>query len=463
VSAEPRADALVGTVLEGAYRITRLIGQGGMGAVYEGMQLRLNKRVAIKLMAPDLAANRQALARFHREAEITSHLGHPHLVTVVDFGQAESGEPYLVMEYLEGEDLDHRLRRVGRMPIDAVVHVVRQVASALNAAHDQGVVHRDLKPGNIFLVQIQGEPDFVKVLDFGVSKMMAARTRLTNVRTTVGTPTYMSPEQATGMVDEIDHRVDQWALACIAWEMLLGRPPFVADDVTALLFQIVKMDPQPLTPRVPDLPPDVETELRRALNKRPADRFPTIRAFSRAFATAALGRPADLTPVPFLLSSLSPSNANIGPIEAQAAKTPDAPLATRTPPDEAAPQAPLPVGNNTVSVRRWRRIRPVHAIVAAAALLLFGAFLLFRSSTVPKPANTNQPVRAPAIVTPIEPPAPPVVPEPPQVQPGSVKHESHTKSGKSAKPAVPAGRERIRPRTTPSPAPEAKRQLIKDL
>ena len=137
---EPRMNAPVGTVLEGAYRITRLIGEGGMGAVYEAVQLRLNKLVAIKLMARDLAANREALARFHREAEITSHLGHPHLVNVIDFGQAESGEPYLVMEYLEGEDLDQRLGRCGTVPIDLAVHITKQTASALGAAHAQGVV-----------------------------------------------------------------------------------------------------------------------------------------------------------------------------------------------------------------------------------------------------------------------------------------------------------------------------------
>ena len=464
----PQIDARVGTVLEGAYRITRLIGVGGMGAVYEAVQLRLNKRVAIKLMARDLAANQEALTRFHREAEITSRLGHPHLVNVIDFGQAESGEPYLVMEYLEGEDLDHRLRRVSRMPIEAVVHVVRQAASALNAAHEQGIVHRDLKPGNIFLVEIPGEPDFVKVLDFGISKMMASRTRLTNARSTLGTPLYMSPEQATGMVDEVDHRVDQWSLACIAWEMLLGRPPFVADDVTALLFQIIKMDPHPLAPRVPGLPEAVETELRHALSKRPVDRFPTIRAFSRAFASAASGQPADVTPAPFLLSSLSPASANIEHGEAQVANTPGTPLATRTPPDESAPQAALPsVGHNTVSVRRWRRIKPVHAIIAAAAaLLLLGTLRLFRSSSAPKPATTNNPVSAPVIITPIPlPPAPPVVnPEPSQVQPAAVEPESpRTKPGKSAKPSSPAGRERAKHPTTPSHRPKAKPQLIRDL
>jgi serine/threonine-protein kinase len=464
-------DALVGTVLEGAYRITRLIGEGGMGAVYEAVQLRLAKRVAVKLMARHLAADEKALARFHREAEITSHLGHPHLVAVVDYGQAESGEPYLVMEYLEGEDLDHRLRRVGRMPIESVVRVVKQVASALSAAHAQGIVHRDLKPGNIFLVQIPGEPDFVKVLDFGISKMMAARTRLTNASSAVGTPIYMSPEQATGLVEEVDHHVDQWALACIAWEMLLGHPPFVADDVTALLYQIIKMDPHPLTPRVPGLPPGVELELRQALAKRPADRFPSIREFSHAFESAALGRPPDLTPAPVQLVSETPSGAILGFSETQVSHTPATPLAPQTPSEESAPAATsMPVGNDTVTVPRWTKIKPVHAIIAAAGvLLLIGAFLLFRSNPGPKPGttDTSNPVATPMIVVPIQPtPAPPaiapeVVPVQPEVRPGLGEPESpRLKPVRSAKPTLPAGREKAKQPTSGS---KTKRQLIKQL
>jgi len=178
---DPQGGALVGAVLEGAYRITRLLGEGGMGAVYEAVHLRLNKRVAVKLMSRELAANGEALARFHREAEITSRLGHPHLVSVIDFGAAESGEPYLVMEYLDGEDLDHRIRRDGRLSLETAVEITKQVASALDAAHAEGVVHRDLKPANVFLVKVRGESDFVKVLDFGVSKIKAARTKLTRV------------------------------------------------------------------------------------------------------------------------------------------------------------------------------------------------------------------------------------------------------------------------------------------
>src|ERR1017187_10128703 len=225
--AETQWDTRLGTVLEGAYRITRLIGEGGMGAVYEAIQLRLNKRVAVKLMARQLTANQDALARFRREAAITSRLGHPHLVNVIDFGASEAGEPYLVMEYLEGEDLDQRLGRRGSLPVDLAVHITKQTASPLAAAHAEGVVHRDLKPANVFHLHVPGELDFVKVLDFGISKVKAAGVKLTKAAVALGTPFYMSPEQAAGMTDAIDHPADQWALACITWEMLCGHTPFV--------------------------------------------------------------------------------------------------------------------------------------------------------------------------------------------------------------------------------------------
>jgi tRNA A-37 threonylcarbamoyl transferase component Bud32 len=284
--------ALIGTTLDGAYRITRLIAEGGMSAVYEAVQLRLNQRVAVKVMARELASNQEALARFRREADITSRLRHPHLVTVSDFGTAPEGQPYLVMEYLEGIDLEHRIRQVGQLPLPTVVHIAQQVSSALGAAHDQGIVHRDLKPANVFLVELTGEPDFAKVLDFGISKVRAANTQLTKASSIIGTPNYMSPEQATGMLDEIDHRTDQWALACIVWEMLAGRPPFAADDMSAVFYQVIHLDPQPLGKHRPDLPPAVEAVLRRALSKSMAERFPSLRDFATALAGAASGQSA---------------------------------------------------------------------------------------------------------------------------------------------------------------------------
>ena len=493
---DPRMDALVGTVLEGAYRITRLIGEGGMGAVYEAVQLRLSKRVAIKLMARDLAANREALARFHREAEITSHLGHPHLVTVFDFGQAESGEPYLVMEYLEGEDLDHRLRRVGRLPIETTVHVIRQVASALNAAHDQGVVHRDLKPGNVFLVQVPGEPDFVKVLDFGISKMKAARTQLTSASAVMGTPTYMSPEQATGMIDDIDHRADQWALACIAWEMLSGRCPFIADEPAALLYQIINLDPHPLAPRVPGLPSAVETALRRALRKKPAERFSSMREFSREIEAAAFGRPADATPAPVMVSSVSsPASATIGYGATPVPPTPPTPPtparqpAARAPQDTRKPDSDRAAPGNRVTplhaivarakemaqsaIGQLNRIKPIHAIIAGTGvLLLLGAFLLLRSSPAPKPAVTGvaQPVATPLP----QPPAPPVAaPEPTAATTARPEHRSarpkHQKwidtptDGEASKPNPFTGGQSNKPAQTTTPRRKARKKLFEEL
>jgi eukaryotic-like serine/threonine-protein kinase len=304
--AEAQSDRLAGVVLGGAYRLVGCIGQGGMGAVYEAHHLRLQKRVAVKLMNRAIASNEEALARFHREASVASRLGHPHLVNVVDFGTSHQGEPYLVMEHLEGEDLDRRIHRARTVPLGTAVEITRQVASALAAVHAKGIVHRDLKPANIFLVQVPGEPDFVKVLDFGVSKMKAARTKLTADSSMVGTPKYMSPEQASGSNDEVDHRADQWALACIVWEMLTGTAPFDADDIQALFFRLVNLPPAPLSKSAPDLPSAVEPVLLRALSKRPADRYASIREFARAFQTAAVGSWTELTPMPFRRAESEP-------------------------------------------------------------------------------------------------------------------------------------------------------------
>lgn len=297
---ETPASSLIGTTLEGAYRITRLIAQGGMSAVYEATHLRLNQRLAVKVMARELSSNQEALSRFQREAEITSQLRHPHLVTVMDFGTAPAGQPYMVMEYLEGIDLDHRIRQLGTLPLASAVHITKQVASALVAAHDRGVVHRDLKPANIFLVELPGEPDFAKILDFGISKVRAANTQLTKASSIIGTPNYMAPEQATGMLDEIGPRTDQWSLACIVWEMLSGRPPFAADDVSAVFYQAIHLEPQPLRRPAPDLPAAVESVLRRGLSKNMDDRFPSVRDFAEALAAAAKGQPAASTTLSFV-------------------------------------------------------------------------------------------------------------------------------------------------------------------
>ena len=364
--AEAESDRLVGLVLGGAYELVGRIGEGGMGAVYEAHHLRLHKRVAVKLMSRAMARHPDALARFHREARIASRLGHPNLVNVLDFGASEEGDPFLVMEYLEGEDLDRRIRRAGSVPLNNAVQIARQVASALTMVHAKGIVHRDLKPANIFLVQVPGEPDFVKVLDFGVSKIMATRTKLTDALAIVGTPEYMSPEQACTSGDDIDHRTDQWALGCIVWEMLSGHTPFCADHTDAIFYQLANLAPTPLSKHAPDLPSAVESVLLRALSKRAADRYPSMREFARALEIAALGSWNELTPMPF-----SP---------AQIAALCEADALSEVPPTLATTVAASIAGESEVSDDRHSARRhgsKFRTMLAGMVLVIAAAGLLF--------------------------------------------------------------------------------------
>jgi len=277
----------VGSVLGNLYRLTRPIATGGMGTVYEAKVIGSKKRVAIKVMAIELSQDREALARFRREADVTSSLGHPNIVRVHEFGMSDSGQPYLVMEYLEGEDLDQRLEKDPRLPMGQAFRLVQQVAAALSVAHEKGIVHRDLKPANIFMVTRSGKKDLAKILDFGISKVQSGTINLTHGRTVLGTPYYMSPEQASARSSEVDHRTDQWALACIAWQILCGECPFQGDDLYALTYQLTFANPPPLAPLVPGLPSEVESVLLRALAKDKNQRFPSIAEFARALREAA--------------------------------------------------------------------------------------------------------------------------------------------------------------------------------
>lgn len=280
----------VGTVLDGAYRLTRLVGQGAMGTVYEGHHTGAGKRVAVKVMHRELLAYPELAARFRREAKVTSELDHPHVVSVFGLGATPAGQPYLVMEFLDGEDLQSHLERVGPLPMETVVQIVNQVASALAATHAAGVVHRDLKTDNVFLVRAPEGAVFAKVVDFGLSKVLKrSATKLTVARAVFGTPEFMSPEQAEGRQDAIDHRSDQWSLACLAWFSLTACLPFTGPDVNAVLNQVISAVPTPVGAGAPPLSPEVDKVLRRALSKHRADRFPTIRAFARAFEAAASG------------------------------------------------------------------------------------------------------------------------------------------------------------------------------
>jgi tRNA A-37 threonylcarbamoyl transferase component Bud32 len=279
----------VGQMISGTYRVVRRVGAGGMGEIYEATHARLAGRYAIKLLRPEVAAASDALARFEREARVTSALQHPNIVQVVDFSVIEGGgAPYLVMEFLDGPELAQLMKRGGPLPVPRIVSYVKQIASGLMAAHEKDVVHRDLKPQNIFVLKPVGQDDeLVKIVDFGISKVADVTTTITSMSTVMGTAHYMSPEQARGRVDEIDARSDQFSLAVIVYEMLTGHDAFTGDNVSSLVYQIVHEEPRALLEPGSPIPAPLVPVLRRALSKDKARRFPTVRAFATAFEEAA--------------------------------------------------------------------------------------------------------------------------------------------------------------------------------
>ncbi len=276
----------VGTIIDGTYEVTGLLGKGGMGAVWQARHLRLpDKRVAVKLLLAGQGSE-ELLARFRREAEVTSKLGHPNIVSVLDFNTLPSGTPFIVLEYLEGESLAARIAR-GPMTADAALSITRQIGSALDAAHRAGIVHRDLKPDNVFLVPLGGGHEQVKVLDFGISKMRGNVSMQTQEATLLGTPAYMSPEQANGRNSEVDARSDIWALGSIVHEMLSGQQAFRGENLTVLLVNVL-VTPSPTLRGQPGVPDHVAQALDRALTKEPDGRFPDVPSFIAALTGAPL-------------------------------------------------------------------------------------------------------------------------------------------------------------------------------
>ena len=285
VVVEGPAIPTIGTILDETYRIDRLLAGGGCGDVYVATHVRLGSEVAVKVLHPSLAGNAQALARLQREADIMSTLRHPHIVQILDFNITEHGVPFLVMELLEGWPLTGRTASGPPFEPRAAVHIVEQIAHALAAAHVHGIVHLDLKPDNIMLVPTDGRGDFVKVIDFGISQAIW-RDRLASDPLIAGTPEYMAPEQAGGMNEEIDHRADQFSLACLSYRLLTGHEPFSGADPLAILHQVINATQSPPSRWVPWLGEGVDAVIGRAMSKSPAARYPDVMAFGDALSAA---------------------------------------------------------------------------------------------------------------------------------------------------------------------------------
>lgn len=292
ISAKPAdkpSDPLVGKTLCGTYYLEDLLGSGGMGAVYRARHLRTDGLCAVKVLHSAFAKDQRIFRRFQTEARVVAALNHPNIAKVFDFDRdIDQGFPFLVMELLDGEDLEKRLRRDKQLPLGTVLEIAKQCCAALSDAHRTGVVHRDIKPGNIFLVHHKGPDghDLVKLVDFGISKIKNSLSQQTVEGSLLGTPSYMAPEAVRGQVSQIDGRVDQWALAVVLYEALAGRHPFVidptADPREAIFFRILSEEPPFLAQLRPDVPPHVLAAIARAMNKDRDQRFPRIEDFLHA-------------------------------------------------------------------------------------------------------------------------------------------------------------------------------------
>jgi eukaryotic-like serine/threonine-protein kinase len=243
---------LEGRIIAERYRVEKLLGEGGMGAVYRAEHIHMRKTVALKVLHAEMTSVEEVVARFEREAVAAGRIAHPNVAAATDFGQLENGSFFLVLEYAEGQDLRHLLT-AGPLPPERCIHITRQVAGALGAAHALTIIHRDLKPDNVMLVDRDDDPDFVKVLDFGIAKVtlgdLKDQPALTRMGAVFGTPDYMSPEQALGQ--PVDHRSDIYALGVLMFEMLTGQTPFEDDDAMVVLAQQITAPPPPLPEHVP--------------------------------------------------------------------------------------------------------------------------------------------------------------------------------------------------------------------
>ncbi|MBK6534517.1 MAG: serine/threonine protein kinase, partial [Deltaproteobacteria bacterium] len=274
-------DPLLGQLIQDRYLVVRKLGEGGMGRVYEAEHTLVKRRMAIKCLHAQYASNSDVLGRFLREAQAAGSIGNEHIVDVIDMGRMADGAPFMALEFLDGRDLADVLKEFGQLPIGRAVRVMRQVCDAVGAAHERGIVHRDLKPENVFLIARGANPDFVKVLDFGIAKFLSGESGggRTGTGVMVGTPEYMSPEQIED-TKNVDHRSDLYALGVILYTALAGRPPFRTESIAKLAYEVCTLPPPPIRDARPDLPPALAAVIEQLLAKTPDARIQSAREVS---------------------------------------------------------------------------------------------------------------------------------------------------------------------------------------
>jgi serine/threonine-protein kinase len=446
-----------------------------MGTVYEALNTAIGKRVAMKFVDADAAQNADAVARFQREAQAASAVESAHIVDIFDSGLSETGQPYIVMELLRGEDLGHRIKRCGRLELAEAVHVTAQLLRGLHRAHKAGIVHRDLKPDNVFLVDRDDDPNFAKILDFGISKVRRRGetpvSTLTRQGTVLGTPFYMSPEQAQAQPD-VDARSDLWSVGSILYECLTGRPPYTGATYEQVIVNICMNDAEDVRTFNPSVPEPIAQVIARALERDREDRFGNAREFLDALRGASGGLISSRGGLlsddfngssssdPGVTPSLTPSGRRRSPVSADPALGPTVKFHSTPPAGDRRPGSSA-ARRRAAKARQQRNI----VVVAVSALLLggLGAFVIAKvfvrpqarmDATAPRSETAEAPTSS--ATSPSESrtnaaPVPEVVAAPASAEAAPADSaDAKNKSSKTSRAVVP------RPQTAPAAASSPK-------
>ncbi|MFO0648036.1 MAG: serine/threonine-protein kinase [Polyangiales bacterium] len=436
-------------VLAERYRVLKPIGRGGMGAVFEAVHVHTGRRLAVKTLLAQYVNDAVLVERFMREARATTAIGDPHVVEIVDIGRTPEGDVFMVMELLEGRELKRAIRDDAPLPIERACHIARQIGEVMGRAHALGIVHRDLKPANVFLVQRDRDPDYVKVLDFGIAKLdasahpdVAAGQTMTRTGQIIGTPSYMSPEQLQGL-KELDARSDVYALGVILYQAIAGSLPIRGESIPDIFLKVMTTEAPALATFRDDVPAELDGIVRRALSREPAARFADGAAFAEALAPYAARWVVGSAPTVAGIS-LRPRPDGAGGNSQNSAPTPlSSPQVLHPAPDPSIlPAAPSPPSSP----------RALQIALAAAALAAIAVVAWRPWSHAPPVAASRDAAAAPVARVAPEPPLAPA-PEPPPVARALVDAGAPIVDVTLARTPTPAKAPRVRPRRTDTAPP----------
>lgn len=460
-------DELLGQIIGGRYEIVRLIGRGGMGAIYEVRNTRLGRSFAMKTLIGDAASDSDVLSRFRREADVIARIKHPNIVEVIDWEALDDGSPCMILEYLQGEDLARRIREAAPLPWQVIAKIGDQVLSALSIAHSANIIHRDLKPQNIFLAHDDSGDERAKLLDFGVSKIRDSRSLVTTDARLIGTPSYMAPEQAEGRHDDVGPATDLWAMGAILYEMTTGDLAFDGTSMPAVLYKICSKEPEPITGRRPDAPAAFVELVREVLMRDVGARVSDADVFRvrlrESLSSVANVRYSDQVlaarPVsaatPLTTTRPTPRRKRHTGAHEKTVVNDDVGSADTVQSGRFELPAPRVVTEDTLTSPRRRSNKLVIAIAAVAVAMVAVAIVVATSKSPPPsaaPAPMQKlvapaPVSVDAAVLAVEVDAAPVVadePAPPPVRPAS-KRPVKREPARVAAPAPPEAKPEVKP------------------